>query len=266
MNVSINATSKIARYELSDVIRGKGIIGYALFFGLITEALIRFSGGPKALLSLVNVMLIVVPLVCLLFGTIYLYNARNFIEMMLVQPVNRRQMFGGLYLGLAAPLALGFAAGVMVPFMWHQGALAGYGGALAMLLLCGAALSFLYVGIAFLIVTFQEDKTRGLSAAFMIWFFSSVLYDGLMLLLVQGFADYPLEIPTLVMTALNPIDLSRVLLMMQFDIAAMMGYTGAVFEAFFGGVGGIVLAMACLLLWIALPVWIAYRRFLRMDF
>ena len=266
MNATIHAIPKIARYELSDVVRGKGVLGYTAFYAAITVALLRFSGGPKALLSLSNVALIVVPLMCLLFGAIYLYNARNFIETLLVQPVDRRQMFTGLYLGLSLPLAAGFAVGVGVPFFFYRSEWAGYGGAMATLLAGGGALSFLYTAIAFLIVTFQDDRARGLSAAFMVWFFTSVLYDGLVLLIVQAFADYPLETPTLILTLLNPSDLARIALMLQFDVAAMMGYTGAVFQAFFGSAMGAVLAGACLIVWIAAPLWSAYRRFLRMDF
>ena len=72
-----------------------------VFFFLLTVSLLQFSGGAKAILSLANIMLIIIPLVSLLFGTIYLYNARNFVQMLLVQPVSREQMFFGLYLGLA---------------------------------------------------------------------------------------------------------------------------------------------------------------------
>ncbi len=257
---------KILRYEFSDIVRGKGIIGYALFYLLITEMLIRFSGGAKALLSLSNVVLTVTPLVCILFGAIYLYNARNFVEMLLTQPVNRTQMFWGLYLGLAVPLAAAFGLGVGLPFGWHSEALAGYRAPFFMLLLCGVLLSLVFVALAFLVATMQDDKARGLSGAFLLWFFASVLYDGIMLLFIQGFARYPLEIPTLVMVMLNPIDLARILLMLNFDIAAMMGYTGAVFEAFFGSRGGLVLALATLLTWCALPVLGAYRNFVKKDF
>lgn len=258
--------AKIFHYELSDVIRGKGIIGYALFFFAITETLIRFSGGAKALLSLMNVVLIVTPLVCVLFGAIYLYNARDFIEMLLVQPVHRKQMFGGLYLGLSVPLAMSFVLGVSIPFLIHQQSLDGFGMALVMLLLCGVLLTFVFVAIAFLIVTVQDDKARGLSAAFMTWFLAGVVYDGIVLLLIQGFAAYPLEIPTLVLTMLNPVDLGRILLMLNFDIAAMMGYTGAVFESFFGSNLGIMLTTGILLLWIAIPLGLGYRQFLKKDF
>lgn len=258
--------AKIFHYELSDVIRGKGIIGYALFFFAITETLIRLSGGAKALLSLMNVVLIVTPLVCVLFGAIYLYNARDFIEMLLVQPVNRKQMFGGLYLGLSVPLALGFVMGVSLPFLFHRQSLEGFEMALAVLLLCGVLLTFVFVAIAFFIVTIQDDKARGLSAAFMTWFMTGVVYDGIVLLLIQGFAAYPLEVPTLVLAMLNPVDLGRILLMLNFDIAAMMGYTGAVFETFFGSSLGMILTTSILLLWIAIPLGLGYRKFLKKDF
>ncbi len=263
---SSNVLAKIFQYELSDVIRGKGIIGYALFFLAITELLIRFSGGAKALLSLMNVVLIVTPLVCLLFGAIYLYNARDFVEMLLVQPVNRGQMFWGLYFGLSAPLAMGFGLGVLIPFLLHQEEMAGYGAALLMLLLSGVLLSLAFVAFAFLVVTYQDDRARGLSTAFLIWFLTGIVYDGIMLLIVQGFAAYPLEVPTLVMVMLNPIDLARILLMLNFDIAAMMGYTGAVFEAFFGSSVGLVLALGMLIAWVAAPAWLAYRKFVVKDF
>lgn len=258
--------AKIFQYELSDVVRGKGIIGYALFFFAITELLIRFSGGAKALLSLMNVMLIVTPLVCILFGAIYLYNSRDFVEMLLVQPVNRGQMFWGLYLGLSTPLALGFGLGVAIPFLAHRQEMAGYGTALLVLLVCGILLSLTFVALAFLVVTYQDDRARGLSTAFLLWFLTGIIYDGLMLLVVQGFSAYPLEMATLVMVMLNPIDLARILLMLNFDIAAMMGYTGAVFESFFGSGVGLLFALGMLCVWAGAPAWFAYRRFVKKDF
>lgn len=264
--IQTGVLAKIFQYELSDVVRGKGIIGYTLFFFAITELLIRFSGGAKALLSLMNVMLIVTPLVCILFGAIYLYNSRDFVEMLLVQPVNRGQMFWGLYLGLSMPLALGFVLGVSVPFLMHGQDLAGYGTALIMLLMCGTLLSLTFVALAFMVVTHQDDRARGLSTAFLLWFLTGIIYDGLMLLVVQGFAAYPLEIPTLVMVMLNPIDLARILLMLNFDIAAMMGYTGAVFESFFGSYIGLILALGMLFVWAGAPAWFAYRKFVKKDF
>jgi hypothetical protein len=45
-----------------------------------------------------------------------------------------------------------------------------------------------------------------------------------------------------------------------------MGYTGAVFERFFGGIGGSLLASAMLLAWIAVPIVFGARQFRRKDF
>jgi hypothetical protein len=50
----------------------------------------------------------------------------------------------------------------------------------------------------------------------------------------------------IILSALNPIDLGRILFLMKFDIAALMGYTGAVFQRFFGsGLGGDNLLSVC---------------------
>jgi Cu-processing system permease protein len=45
-----------------------------------------------------------------------------------------------------------------------------------------------------------------------------------------------------------------------------MGYTGAVFERFFGGVMGIALAGCALLAWTAVPFGLGLLRFNRKDF
>jgi Cu-processing system permease protein len=92
-----------------------------------------------------------------------------------------------------------------------------------------------------------------------------VLYDAAVLIAVVQFADYPLERPMLLAMLANPIDLARVLMLEQFDVAALLGYTGAVFQRFLGGAGSLVAASA-ILLWIALPAVAGARLFHRKDF
>lgn len=253
-------------YAFNDIARSKGLIAYTLFFALSGEALFRFGGGGRALLSLMNLSLLVIPLVCIVFGAMYLYAARDFMELLLAQPIKRSHLFGGLYLGLSIPLAGAFALGAGAPLLIHARELAGYGAPLAMLLATGVVLSFVFVAIAFFFATRLEEKVKGLAAALLAWLGFGIVYDGVMLLVIHLYAAYPLEIPTLVLTLLNPLDLARVMLLLQVDIAAMMGYTGAVFEAFFGTPIGLVVAGAVLLLWIAGPLGVSYRLFLRKDF
>lgn len=263
----MNATAKILTYELRDVVRSKWVIAYALFFLVVTEGLFRFGGGSaKALLSLMNVVLIIIPLVSIVFGTMYLYNARDFIELLLAQPVNRKHLFAGLYTGLAVPLSAGFLAGVSLPFFVHGVQEAGHYQTLLLLALAGTALTFIFVALAFLIAVRVEDKVRGLGTSLLLWLFFSVVYDGLLLVVVNAFADYPLETATIALSTLNPIDLARVLLLMTFDISALMGYTGAIFEAFFGSALGLTVSAAALLVWIAVPFALGRHYFRSRDF
>lgn len=260
-------TAKVIKYELHDVIRSKWILIYALFFLVVTEALFRFGGGSaRALVSLSNVVLIIIPLVSIMFGTMYLYNARSFIELLLTQPVNRRTLFGGLYAGLALPLSAGFLAGAGVPFALHGVESASHGATLLTLAVAGVLLTFVFVALAFWIAVTFEDKVRGLGVSILVWLLFAVLYDGLVLLLVNLLADYPLEQPMIGMMLLNPIDLARVLLLLTFDASALMGYTGAVFEQFFGSPLGVVISTTALTVWFAVPLVLGWRWFKKKDF
>lgn len=256
---------KVFGYEINDVLRGRWIIAYAAFFLLLAEALLRFGGtGERALLSLMNVVLLVIPLMSLVFGAIHLYGARDFTELLLAQPVRRSQLFGGLFLGLAVPLALAFVAGVSLPFVVRAGA--GSIASLAALLATGTALTFVFVSIAFLVAVHIDDRARGLGTAVLLWLTLAVVYDGVVLLIAGTFADYPLEKPMLALMIINPLDLGRVILLMSLDAAALMGYTGAVFAQFFGSAAGAAIAGTALLGWIALPLALALRRFRTRDY
>ena len=159
----MNTTLRLTGYQLSNVARSRWLLCYAAFFLLVTDALLRFGGGSeKALLSLMNVVLLVVPLVSAVFGTTWLYDAREFTEVLLAQPVGRGRLYASLYLGLALPLALALVGGVGLPFLAH-----GLGApedrlTLATLLGAGAALTMSFVAIAFLIAVRAEDKVKGL--------------------------------------------------------------------------------------------------------
>ncbi len=258
--------AKVLGYELRDVLRSYWVVAYGAFFFLLTEALLRFGGGSgQAVLSLLNVVLILLPLVSLLFGALYLYNARDFTVMMLAQPVTRSHLFAGLYGGLFVPLALGFVVGVGLPFLWHD-ATADTLSTLARLLFAGVMLTASFLSLAFLIATRVEDRAKGLGLALLVWLGLAVVYDGLVLLVVYAFAAYPLEGPMIALALLNPISLARVLLLLTLDVAALLGYTGAAFERFFGSGMGTLLSLGALLAWWLVPLWLARRQFLRQDF
>lgn len=258
---------KIAKYEFSNVVRSRWLLPYTLGLALATELLIRFSGTTSAaLLGASNLVLLVIPLVSLTVGTMYFYSSRPFTELMLAQPVPRRDLALGLLIGSALPLAAGFVAGVGAPLLIH-GAFSGDTARAAVALIgSGALLATAFASLAFLISVCIEDRLRGLATAIGAWLVLSLLYDGAVLFIAAAFSDYPLEKPLLTAMLLNPVDLARVWLMLQLDVAALLGYTGAVLRRFFGSGTGTAIAAAALLAWTAIPLALGVRRFQRRDF
>jgi Cu-processing system permease protein len=258
-------TLKILRYQIKDVARSRWPLYYGLFFLVITDAFFRFGGdGPRVILSLMNVVLLVVPMMAIVLGAMFLYSSREYIELILSQPIKRGSLFFGLYGGLALPLAGAFALGVAVPFALH-GAL-GSAAALAVLLASGVLLTLIFVALAFGLALATEDRIRGLGLVLGAWLFFAVLYNGLILLFVQTFSAYPIERAVIGLSLLNPVDLGRILLLLNLDAAALMGYTGAVFNRFFGSGTGQALTIAALLTWLTVPLALGHRAFLRKNF
>lgn len=257
----------IIQNEWKSLLRGKWVIGYGLIFLILTDTLLRFGGGgAETLLSLSNVMLLFVPLVGMIYGILYIYQSREFVELLLTQPINRRVLYWGLFLGISTPLMAAFIIGSMLPLGWH-GILMVDGMASAMVLALGGILTLIFASLGFVFgLMFYEDKIKGFGFTIVVWLFLAILYDGLVLMLVFLFGDYPLENFVIAVSMLNPIDLARIMVMLEFDVSALMGYTGAVFNRFFGTAIGISVASAMLLVWLAVPSWIGLNVFRKKDF
>jgi len=258
--------SLVLQAGLRDLARNRWIVAYTLCFLAIAEGLFWFGGtGPQVMLSLLNLVLLVVPLVSLVFGTIHVYASREFVELLLAQPVPRRELFAGLYLGLALPLAGAFLVGAGVPFVVHAHDGASLGGLIA-LLGAGVALSLAFAAIATWIALRTDDRLKGVGLALGVWLASTIVYDGLVLGAAAAFGNYPLEKPLLGLMLANPVDVARVLVLTQLDVSALMGYTGALFQHTFGTLVGTSVAIAALAAWCAVPLGLAAQRFLHRDF
>jgi Cu-processing system permease protein len=263
----MGGASKIVKYELRDIMRSKWMIVYGLFFFVITYGLFQFGGSnAKIILSLMNVVFIVVPLVSILFGTMYLYQSREFVELLLCQPIQRKSIFLGMYVGLALPLAVSFLAGTGIPFLLYGFQNQNDVWKFVVLMASGLFLTFIFAALAFLISTRQEDKARGFGISLLLWFFFSVIYDGIVLFAVYAFGDYPIEYPVIAMSLLNPIDLTRIFLLLRIDISALLGYTGAVFQNFFGSGAGMIISITSLFLWTMTPLFFGLKYFVKKDF
>ncbi|HSM60122.1 MAG TPA: ABC transporter permease subunit [Longimicrobiales bacterium] len=262
----MSAAVKILKYEMKHVVRGRAVLGYALFFAALTFGLLHFGGGlERTLPSLASVVLLAVPLVSLVVGTVFIYEGRDFVELVLSHPVGRRPLFAGLWGGVTLPLAAAFLAGTGAPLFFVFGVPAGMAAPVALVLGAGVLLTAVFTALAFVVAVVVPETAKGLGAALLLWLTLTVVYDGLVMLVASVYAAHPLERPMLALMLLNPVDLARVLVLMALDASALMGYTGAVFQRFFGSGFGMAASVASLVAWIALPLALAERRFRRMD-
>lgn len=253
--------SKIIKYVFYDIIRNKIVLAYTLFLLLLSIGLFNLGGSPdKAILSLLNLILLTVPLISIVFATTHFYNSYEFMELLVAQPINRKKIFMSEYFGVAGSLAGAFVLGVGVPVLLFGASATGL-----YLVLTGVFITFIFVALAFLASVITRDKAKGIGIALMLWFYFALIYDGIVLFILYSFADYPLENATLAMTALNPIDLGRIIVLLNLDVSALMGYTGALYKSILGSWWGIGLAFGFLLLWVIIPIVASRRIFSRRD-
>ncbi|MEP7254451.1 MAG: ABC transporter permease subunit [Ferruginibacter sp.] len=252
---------KIIKYVIIDILRNKIMLTYTIFLLIISLSIFNLEdNSSKGLLSLLNIILIIVPLVSMLFSAIYVYNSAEFLELLVSQPLKRRSIWLSLFLGLACSQALAFFIGAGIPILLYEATATGF-----MMLATGLLLSVIFVAIAMLAAVKTRDKARGIGVTILLWLYFALIFDGLLLFILFQFADYPLEKMMIGLSILNPIDLSRILILLKMDVSALMGYTGAIFKDFFGTQSGFVLSFCTLFAWVIIPTWLSLRKFNRKD-
>lgn len=253
--------NKIIKYVIADLLRSRTILVYTAVLLVLSFSVFSMEdNADKGVVSLLNIVLFVVPLVSIIFSTVYLYNSAEFIELLVSQPLRRNVIWMSIFIGLAGAVSLAFAVGVGIPVIFYAATASGL-----MLVLCGCALSLIFVSVALWAAVQIRDKAKGIGLSILLWLYFALLFDALVLFLLFQFSDYPIENGMVALSLLNPIDISRILILLQIDISALMGYTGAIFRNFFGTGGGMALTIAVLILWTAVPLWFSLRFFKRKD-
>ena len=257
----MDKVGRIVKYVLRDILRSRIVLAYGFFMLTASFGLFLLGGdAAKGLVGLLSLVILVVPLLCLVFATIHFYNSYEFIELLAAQPIRRRNILAGQYCGVAGALTTALLAGIAPPVLLYAPSPSGF-----TLLAIGVVFTWLFSALAFLGAVTTRDKARGVGLALLVWFYFALIHDGVMLYLLFAFEDYPLEKASMAMIALNPIGLGRVVVLLQMDVSAMMGYTGALMKEMLGTATGIAGASSILALWILLPLALANRLFRRKD-
>ncbi len=228
---------------------------YFAFYLLLGVVLLFLNNDlSKAVITLMNVIIVLVPLIGTIFGVMYYYNSKEFTELLLAQPLKRSSIFLGQYLGVALSLSMSLILGLGIPFIFYGLFMSNVIWDFSLLLITGTFLTFIFTALAFNIALSNENKIKGFGYAILLWLFLAVIYDGLFLMSLIIFEDYPLDKLSLFGTMLNPIDLSRTLILLKLDISALLGYTGAVFKKFFGTNLGLIISFIMLSVWVIMPI------------
>jgi len=258
---------KILKYSFFDLMRSRWSYVYFAFYLALGFVLLFLNNDVnKAIITLMNIIIVLTPLIGTIFGVMYYYNSKEFTELLLAQPIKRNTIFMGQYLGISISLTLSLILGLGIPFLLYGLFMSSAIFDFTLLLVVGTLLNFIFVALAFNIALSNENKIKGFGYAILMWLFLAVIYDGVFLISLVMFNEYPLDKFALITTMFNPIDLSRILILLKLDISALLGYTGAVFKSFFGTNIGLVMSFVVMFLWVLLPVWRIKGKLKRKDF
>ena len=267
-----------ARYELVLAVRSRWLQTFAVVFAGLALAVAGagyiLSGGhgvqdfSRTAVSLVQVVLLLVPLAALVFGGLALTPDRGAAELLYSQPVPRSAILIGRMLGvwlaLAAAELIGFGiAGLVVQTqagldgLWRYGAL----------VVTAIVITGVFLAIATLLASLNAGRrTRVLAAALVVWFITVVLFDvavlGVASMLRSGSASRLLISATLI----NPVDAARTGALLAIEGTAAFGAASLALLRFTGGMGmaaawvGVSLAV-----WLVAPLWLAARAVSRAD-
>lgn len=270
--------SSLARYEFRLQIRNKWVWAFVLLFSGLSVgisyyglAFLGYEAGfqdfYRTSASLLNLILLVVPLAALVAGHQSIVAEGAYLEFLAAQPVSRPQILLGKLLGLFGVLGLTLilglsAGGIIIAWKVETTGLWRY------LVLVGVSLVLLavFLSLSALLSILSKRRAMAIISGLLLWFFFLVIYDALVLTASYYIEEAYLR-PLLYYSLLgNPISIARVLVLLAIGGEAALGVAGAGLLRTYGGPVTAALGSVALFgLWIAAPLALAIYLFKRQD-
>ena len=268
-----------ARRELLLSVRSRWTQIFAVVFAGLALAVAGsgyvLSGGSgmqdfaRTSASLVQLVVLLVPLTALLFGVIAVTPDTGDAELTFSQPVSRRTVLAGKLLGvfvaLSAAQLVGFGVAGLALFSraGDEGLMSFLGVVAGSVALTGI---FLNLSSAIAAGDTSVHRARHLAVALVIWFGSVVLFDvgalGLASFLPSGLASRVLIVAAIV----NPVDAVRTGTLLAVEGTTAFGAASLAFLRFTGGPLGAACWLALsVVIWVIAPLAAAGRRLSRAD-
>lgn len=167
-------------WVLACVLVWLGAIGLTSFFGLLQIGRIGAQGYERTVISLLNLVQYLVPLLGLLLGHDLVINEveERTLRLILAGGISRARFLVGKFIGgclaLSAPLLLGFAvAGTVVGLTARDSTVAPF----IKLAISGLALGIVFLGIGLVLSTFSRTRVQALVLALLTWCLAIFVFD-----------------------------------------------------------------------------------------
>jgi Cu-processing system permease protein len=265
----------IVKKEIKDSFQNRWFIIFTVAFSLLAFLLSyvgtrnigysEISGFGRTTASLINLVLMLIPLMGLMLGgiTISGERERGTLHYLLSHPISKKEIFAGKYAGLLFSLiftiTIGFAlGGIAIFFKSGSSDIGKY--LLDLLITLILASSVLSIGMLISVCTKKISKSIGI--AIFVWFFLIILSD---LGIIGSVILFNLGIePTFFITLLNPTEVYKILsvliLSTRFEI---LGPVGIYASDTLGRYGSLITLTFILFLWTLIPLTVSYLYFCR---
>ncbi|MGQ7957977.1 ABC transporter permease [Pseudomonas sp. SP16.1] len=273
----MNQVWNIARKELSDGLRNRWLLAISLLFAVLAVGIawlgaaasgqVGFTSIPATIASLASLATFLVPLIALLlaYDAIVGEDEGGTLMLLLTYPLGRGQMLLGKFVGhgliLALATLIGFGcAALAIALLVDNIELGLLAWAFGRFMLSSTLLGWVFLALAYILSAKAGEKSSAAGLALGLWFLFVLVFDlALLALLVLSEGQFnPQLLPWLLL--LNPADVYRLINLSGFEgsgnPAGVMALAGDL------PVAASVLWL-CLLLWVGVPLLLAYAVFRR---
>ncbi len=262
----INQAIAIFTFLLKENFKASWFYAYTFFLFLVSLGIFLISGNAaQSIAGLLNVITLVTSLVSLTMSTVYFFNLRQFMVLVLTQPISRNQVYLSCYASLIIPLIGSLILGIISGALFWGAGLYEQLPLVLILLSSSILLTLGLSALGFLYASFIQDKTKGFAFALLTWLYLTFIHDGLILLLAIALNDYPVEYLVLGLVLINPVSCARVFVLLSLNIAALMGITAYVFKSILSLWLGQLIIVTVLLIWIIISLFLGSWCFRNKD-
>lgn len=261
--------------EVRESIRSRWFLGVTAVFCVLALGVsylsfsgassLGFAGFNRTVASLLNLILLFVPLMGLLIGSLSISGEREdgTLGYLLAQPVSRASVYLSKFAGqwLSLTLAIGFGLGMAGAVVgWRAGSEGT--GAYAMLALDSVLLGAASLGLGVLVAVLSGTRLRALAAALILWVCFAFVIDFISIGLVVGGKVSPTGL--FYLTLVNPVQLAKVFCLLALSAKLeVLGPSGVYAMKTFGPAGSVAVLGGALLAWTGLSLaagWMIFRR------